>query len=286
MTRMSISRSLIGSAVVLAALVAFAQTQKRILLVDKESNVEITGYTGFNVKYLGDGRSKIVAPGNPLLLTWTRNQMTLKTPLFEGFVRQGKGQALELESATMPKGFDMDLKRASSLNASKELQTIHIDAGSGGYESVSQKVTVNGGAHFDRKDPAAKQDMTLKGASGSFNLYAADRPEATRTPLRAATLTGSVVMTMKSVRKEKDVPIETNIRATSDKLTYDDMAGTITLTGNVLVKGNDPALYGEITADRVTFTLDKAGNVNEIDVDGSPAISKIETKPRSGGGGR
>lgn len=261
-----------------AALVS-AQQAKRILLVDKESNVEIVGYSGFNIKYLGKGRSSVTATGKPLVVNWTTQEMNLKTSRFVGTVAQGEGRSLELESATLT-GVDMLLKRASAAAGSTAKQELVMTGESGTYTASTSTLKLLGGIKIERKDPAAEQSMTLTGASATIILYPNPLPKGARSAMKSGEVAGPVRIEVNSVRVEEGKKLASKIVATGNRLDLSDPDSTMTLTGNVRITGNDPALMGDVTANKVTMKFDAKGNLEEIDAVGEPTNAKLGIPPK------
>lgn len=258
-------------------LASLAQNAQRVLLKDKDSSVVITNYTDFVVKRLSAKSTRVVANGTPLIVTWSRDGMVMKAASFDGTVATPEKGKLELETAALTKGVEVEVTRGTDLKRKLEL-----NAGSARYVAADLSLTLQSGLHLVSTDSKGLQKVDVKGSAGKFTLYANPAPKTARSIVKSGSISGGVTFVMTS--KAADGSSGT-ITATCQTVTMDDAEGKVTLQGNVDITGDDPILVGDIKANRVEILLDAQGTPDEIRVFGTPASTAVGKKSTPPGGG-
>jgi hypothetical protein len=269
-----------ATAALATVVLAGGAAQSRLNLVDKETSVDIVARVGILIQALDEQRTKVTAKG--VQANWNRRNLELTTPEFVGVVRQASGQQLILETATMKGPLKVVIERQSSIQVSSQSQTAVLNASGGDYSAAKNQIDLDGPVTIDQSDPAAQQSMSIRGTSGSVGLYASPAPAGARTAVRTASMRGPVAMEMSRMRKTSAGSQKTNVDVRADRLDYDDLTGTFTLTGNVVAKGNEPALFGTLTGAKMFIRLDKAGNIREVETVGEPGTASIKQPPTGG----
>ncbi len=257
---------------------------------DKARNMVVRNIGGWRTERADPKKKELIQffakalPNKKLEATWKKQRILIIALSINGTMRYD-GQTLELLSATMTGGVETTVARDSVEPGAKEPQITKIDSPAASYEAGTATLTASGGLTLTNTDKSAARSLTIRGANGTIGLTDV---KAKATGIEDATINGPVTMEMTGLRQEKDpktgkpIKVSYTVTGRSDKLVYSASKRTVTLTGNVIVTGDDPMLGGDLRATRAVLTLDADGELVSVDFDG-PGETVLKDKK---GGGR
>lgn len=265
------------SLAVLASTALAAQDQPS-RFVDKEGNMSLENVGPWQLRFPSRSTAGFRAAGfkgGKLTGKWKGQGLTIVTTNLTGSAAVS-GSSLTLKSATMEGGFTLTSTQGESVTT--------INGTSADYDAAKNEVETKSAVTINQKDNTRGTTMVAKGAGAKVNLNQMENG-----PLKGVselTLAGPVTMTITGQREDEDPKTKKprklpfRLDAKGNKLVYTASNREITLTGNVVVNGDDPVFGGDIRANRAVFVLTAAGEVESIDLDGPG-----ETEFRKQGGG-
>lgn len=266
-----------------AALASLAVAQQEFTFRNKEGTLRITGYT--QVKFTRVAKSadrvafKLAAP-NAITGVWTKQDLTLRAKQFEGVAARG-----EIESALLSGGVVATATRPSKVQG--QTQTVVAKAETAQFNGATNRLALDGGVTIDDEDQGTDSIFRAKGAQGWLVLTDAQEKGA-KGRIQSAALEGSVRLDLSSLRTVTEKGRRSQVRytlvATGSRVDFKllpsgENYGVVTLSGNVVITGNDPILFGQITgASKVVITLDSEKQPVDIESEGAPTTTTITQK--------
>lgn len=194
--------------------------------------------------------------------TLTSADETFKSSSITVSLVGGTGKAFEWRVAETGGPFTYDRKDAQG--------DLRVTSGRGRYEAREEGplLTLQAGVDISQEvgSPNAYR-VTMKGQTARVHQTVAG-------DLARAAVSGGVAFTYKSNTGDTMV-----VSGSCDEGVYQPSNRRITLSGNVVLKGNTDVLMGEMTASEIVITLNEKGEVQSVDIQGEPATSKVRNTP-------
>jgi lipopolysaccharide export system protein LptA len=219
---------------------------------------------------------------------WDAQNMTIRAKQIEGSSRR-VGNKMELENAELTGGVTVTMTRPSARRGATQRQTVTTKADSMDLNGNTNTLTMKGGVTMTQDDPGAESSMTATGATGVAVLTDAEDKNA-KGPVQSANLSGNAKITVNSARTVTEGgqrrKVQYQIVSTASRVQFQLLKtgqdyGTITLTGNVVIAGNDPILFGEMRGyDRVVITLDSEMQPVDIEAGEGRGTTTVTQKGR------
>lgn len=226
---------------------------------------------------------------------WDTQNLKIRAKAIEGSARKG-GQGSELEQAVLTGGVTANIVRPSSIRGPGK-QTVVVTADRMDFNGNTNRMDLTGGVEVNQDDPAAKSSMTAMGPKATVVLTDAQDKSSKEKPIQSAALSGGAKITFTSVRLVSEraqgkPPIKKEVRftlvATASSVDFKVLKsgqdyGTVSLSGNVVVTGNDPILFGEMKGyQRVVITLD--AEMQPVDIEAGEGRGSTTVTQKRGGG--
>jgi hypothetical protein len=270
-----------------------------LLFQGKQGEMKLSGFQPFRATRISKDPERWslhmeAAGSNPIVGSWSEQKLTIRARVFDG-IAERTTRGMELETAKMSGGVTMITDRPSSKAGASQAQTITLTSPSVDFNGATFQADLKGGVTIDQKDPAAQVTLLATGANGSVVL--SDPATAARNkPLQSANLTGNARITLNAIRQVTDrtggTPKKVNrpyqIILTGNRVQFvaskaADEYGTVTVTGNVDVKGDESVLFGQASGiQKLTVTFDAEMQPSSVVADGDPVRTTVTER----GGGR
>lgn len=254
-------------ALVLLPICAFAQNTSKIVFTDKSGEMVLDNISSISTRLTGQDMIHFRAVGHKLHGSWASLKMSLTAEAIEGDARRSS-TGLMLQGATVSGGVHLTMNRG--------LQVITADSKSAVVTSSGDKmhVDMDGGVVIDSRNASAGESVHATGSTGSVTVSQANG-------MGNATLTDPVKVDM-TRRLQGGAPAHLVARSKRLDINREASPATITLTGDVSIQGNDPALAGDLRAGKVIITLDDKGQPVGMDATGEPGVTRIKKRGRGG----
>lgn len=267
-------RPLVLVALLLAGVIVAAPRQSTPRIEDAQGRaVEITNYTSWRAEKTKDGRVRLTvsARNGKVTANWKLEGLRLEA---KELVMIATQKDFRLISADLTGGISVTSRRPST--AAGETQTVDIDAPSATYTAADQKVEVSGAFKVARVDGGTGEKMNASGSGGTVTLT----PRGTsKNGIQEALVRGPVVFSMVGRREEEGKKVSYTLNGRGNRLTFNDAARQAVLSGNVTLSGDDPTVAGNMTGiEKAVITLDAAGEIDSIDMEGNPGSTVIDPK--------
>lgn len=292
-----LGRLLVGCTPVLVAALALGQGQS-FLFKDRDGKMTISNMGSWRATLDKNDPDLIHFRGRALAGelegVWDVQKLRVRAKAIEGTARKGAGPS-QLEQAILTGGVTSTITRPSSIKGGGN-QTVVVNSDRMDFDGNSNRMDLTGGVKVNQDDPAAKSTMTATGAKATVVLTDAQGQGAKDRPIESADLTGSAKIVFTSERtvtqREKSGPVKKRVEftmtATASRVDFKVLKGgkdygTVTLTGSVVVTGNDPILFGEMKGyERIVITLDS--EMQPVDIEAGEGRGTTTVTQKKGGG--
>lgn len=152
-------------------------------------------------------------------------------------------------------------------------------------EYATPKISASGGVHLEARDPVAKSNLVADAKSISVTLGNTPGVKAgsTLSIIKTAYMQGPLKMVFTSTQAGGTPSKST---ASADKAEYDSVDGLVTLTGNVKITNENPALFDApavATGEKATINL-RPGKEGEsafrFRIESTTGMSRVEVTPK------
>ncbi len=278
-------KALIPTATILLIAAAAAQTGQKPVLTSKDLTVWAKNWSS---EGLGENRFRFTAQGNPVTATAQPDNRTLKALKIVGeIMRVDTGGKLILDTAELTGNVYVKLSKPSESGEKDATLTTELKASSANYTREGEKWTLHNGVSVYQTDPSISRVVDIKSKEGTVNLFGTDKPKKTRFPVKNGSLSGGVTFTIKGRYRETDEKTKQSkwvvftTTGSSDRMVLDEADGTLTLIGNVDVKGDAPVFMGDMSGSKITITFNADGKPIKVegDADDEPGTTVIRKKP-------
>lgn len=259
-------RSKVIALALVASAFAIAQQDKPSSFKDKAGNMSLANVGPWQLRFPDRTTASFKASGfkgGKLTGTWKSQGIQIVSVGLSGKAKVN-GNQLTLESATMTGGYTMTSTKGESVST--------VSGPSAEYNAVEESVETVNPVHIVTSNAKTGSTMDAKGSSAK--VFLSKDQKGPLEGVSSATMQGPIIMVLTGTREEKDEKtgkVKTmpfRVDAKGSKMTYSAQARTITLTGNVVVNGDDPVFGGDIRANKAVITLTEKGEVESIDMDG------------------
>ncbi len=252
---------------------------------DKSGNMSVRNADSWLVEQLDD-KFRFLCTGKPLIAAWQRQGLEVRSARLSGEAASRESGETALLTADLDGGVEAALVRDSSEPGADSKQRIRITGPKASYLASEERWTLPSGFDMTRSDPGAGQSNELRAGRGVVHMHPSSGRAEKRWPFRQADLTSDVRFKFVSRRRvavaNKPGQFESRqytVQGRADRLTYEDSSGTLTLTGNVQLDGDDPTVMGELEAASAVLTLDDRARVKRIELKGEPGRSRLHIPP-------
>lgn len=267
-------KAALGAVIMATAFAAISGGQGKIV-----SKNEFIDFGSFNVKLLPNKKVRLTMLGAPRVVAKFENpRLDLNVAKFEGILFRDAKNILVVEEATFSGDVQATITAPSAKSATA-YQTAKIESALVHFASSNSTFTSPGKLTITRTDPSAGEVLTMTGNSGWLRTFAQRPSTASKLGFESAELNGSVQFKLVDSLDENGKPLSATIFGRASRATYDHKASKIVLSGNVHLDGDHPLMIGQIDAAKVELILDVNGEVEEIDVTGTPATATMGMKP-------
>jgi hypothetical protein len=265
---------LVLSALLLVGILMAAPRQGTPKIEDAQGRaVEITNYTSWRAERTKNGliRLTVRAANGKVTANWKLEGLRLEA---KELVMLATQKDYRLISADLSGGISITSRRPSTVAG--ETQTVDIDAPSASYTTADQKVEISGAFKVARTDSGTGEKMNASGSGGTVTLT----PRGTsKNGIQDALVRGPVIFSMVGRREEEGKKVNFTLNGRGNRLTFNDAARQAVLSGNVSLSGDDPTVAGNMTGiEKAVITLDAAGEIDSIDMEGNPGSTVIDPK--------
>lgn len=257
---------------ILAPLLVLAAQDVAINFQDRARNMTLKRFDGFLITTQQDGSLAFSGTGKPAVGEWRSQGLTITANAWKGRAEKGDGKAYLLQRA--------EVEGAVVVEASSSGRPVTVRTPKATFDAKGRRIDCPGALTIEQA--TANGTLTAQGSSGYAELYES-RPETAPTLVRRSGLAGPVHLEMRTKRVVDGVERVQTLTGDAAKLEYDAAARTVTLSGGVLLQGDDEAMAGDARGSRAVITLDSAGKPLSIEMVGDPGVSHLS---RAGGGGR
>jgi lipopolysaccharide export system protein LptA len=265
---------LVLSALLLVGILMAAPRQGTPKIEDAQGRaVEITNYTSWRAERTKNGliRLTVRAANGRVTANWKLEGLRLEA---KELVMLATQKDYRLISADLSGGISITSRRPSTVAG--ETQTVDIDAPSASYTTADQKVEISGAFKVARTDSGTGEKMNASGSGGTVTLTPRG---TTKNGIQDALVRGPVIFSMVGRREEEGKKVNFTLNGRGNRLTFNDAARQAVLSGNVSLSGDDPTVAGNMTGiEKAVITLDAAGEIDSIDMEGNPGSTVIDPK--------
>ncbi len=235
---------------------------------DTQGNMSLTNLTRWISKRAAAKTIGFEGAGRPFLGVWKSQGMRVNGNTLSGTAVEGS------------KGYYL-----SKLDAAGNVRVALVPVG----RNVKQEETIITGSRFEFEGNETDGKATLTGGVRVVNrvgiqreiIFTGTRADltlnlrpGTETPVTLAQVAGPI--TFRLVDKERPKVLVVDGSASRVDYKPNENGSTVTLTGNVIVKGEEGSGGGEMSADRVVIELDAKGEVTSMTAEGNPGSGTFQ----------
>jgi hypothetical protein len=292
----------------LVAALFLAGAQGRTLYEDPTRSIRIYGYTTAEGGTNANGDFEFQMSGNPATVESRLQGMTLQGSKASGVVAPARSEkepafiksltvdgpaVLTLDSAMMYQAqretaalFKTKAPDAPTSTDTAKLTTdrfIYSGTGTKGVFTIPDPFQIEARSEGQTPSLQYQQSMTATGSKATINL---DPAALSTIPIQTGTISGPVkVQIDRTETATGKAPERTLLNGEADQVELDlKSQRTITLTGNVKVRGESGLYLGTSEGDTVVIFLDESLKPIRVRVTGSPTKSTLRDKSAGGGG--
>lgn len=231
----------------ITGLASFAAAQQLFTYRDPHGDLSVRAKSGL-VQQVSSQKLHLELRGSPVVLESRTDGLKISAPTLNCDATVAKTTQLDRAVA----GGGMRAVKTTSTG------TTEITGRSATYSGGTQASSIKVSGSVTIRSTTGSRVTVVTGSSGTAELTAGKT--ATGSGLRRASLAGPVKV---EARQDNG----SSLVATGSRLDLDNVAHTITLTGNVSVTGKGPSALGELRgADRATLLLNSNGEVSSVRV--------------------
>ncbi|MBI1756243.1 MAG: hypothetical protein HYR64_03950 [Fimbriimonas ginsengisoli] len=243
-----------------ATAVAFAQT--RINFSDKSGNMTIRNFTSWSSRMGDKDHMHFKGAGKPLHGTWKEENVEVDCQQMEGDAQRLEGKFRLTHAVLTGSVKVVQIKGAQTVTSWSD--TAVIDR-----EGEVTRIELTGRSRMESQGPGKGESSSAKGDLGALVVG--------EQGLRTATLTGNVSLQMKRVGSDgQPLTLDGKCRRLDADLVSS--PATLTLSGEVVLTGNNPAMAGDAHADKAVITLDADRQPVGIDLTGEPGQTRYSER--------
>jgi hypothetical protein len=292
----------------IAAILLIATMQGRTLYEDPTRSIRIYGYTEAEGGTTAQGDFEFKMIGKPAVVESRLQGLMVSGPSIAGTVAPGPspGEPAFIRDLAIDGGaklrLDSDLRYQGLVETSKRLGTpvpgvpptkdvailqaprfAYVGTSASGTVTIPDPFTMEANSAGKAGEGTFTQSITATGTKGTLQIVPQDSDQL---PIRTGEISGPVQVDV--VREEahpgKPAPEVTRINGVADGITFDlREQRTITLRGNVRIRGESGLYLGTSEGDMVVITLDETLKPIRIRVTGDPTKSTLREKGPGGG---
>jgi lipopolysaccharide export system protein LptA len=286
--KLAFTLTALGSAALL-----YGKTAEPIIYQGASEQAAIEKVTGIDqTRVEKNGRFLLTAkPGERLHWVSSAKHMDIECKRIEGkAVKAASG--ITLDNAVLTGGVTAVITRSSAAGSTQTTVT----GDSAEFKGDTNHIHVLGGVHVNSIGPGSDRSTVLTGSTADLTL---SKTGSSDDPLQLAVVEGPVNFEMHGMRTNSDegqapTRVPFTVKGTSDHMVYSALAHTITFTGDVHIKGDDPSFIGDQRVAKEVINLAKDNSIESVDSEGGPGetiinvidIPKGVKKPAKGGGGK
>ena len=278
------NRIILISPILTVTALVFA-VQGRINLQDKAGNMEVRGGTSFIIEAIeNSSKVKFIGKGNPIVAEWKKDGMLVESQNLEAIADRPAVGRYNVESAI--------LQGAVHAKQKTNAQLVEIWSNDANYTASNETWDLNGNVRVEQSDSVKGTSSKMSGTKGTIVLYARGEKTSPRGRIKTANVTGPVTFEVHSKRmvQVSSNPPKSELKPTvvtgkADRMDFDNVQGTVTLTGNVFISGDDPVVPGDMEATKATVFLDETGGVKRIELEGEPGVTRLKRPAKGKRGG-
>ncbi|MBX3118479.1 MAG: hypothetical protein KF784_05400 [Fimbriimonadaceae bacterium] len=272
----------LASIVLIAA--AVAQTSQKPILSSQNLKIYAKNWSS---EAIGENKFRFTAEGNPFSAVSDLDGRTIQAQKAVGDVIRSTNGGITLDAATLTGGIYVKQVKPSESGIKDAVSTTELRSTSAEYTRSGEQWVLHGGIAVDQEDPSISRVVNIKGREATVGLFGDDRPKQTRFPVKTGTISGNVTFLIKGRYRSTDEKTKATTwekfttHGNADKMVFNEAAGTLTLIGNVVVKGDAPVFIGDMTGSKITITFDANGKPVKVEgeADDKPGTTVIKTKP-------
>lgn len=259
------------------ALVGIAAQQ--VVFEDKAENMRLEGLTSWRVQRLDAKRLRFEGAGRPFVGSWRDQGLRIKGNRIDGEARRGQGGALALSKADVTGSVQGTLTRTApdGVTRTTELTSPRLT-----YNADTNRVAVTGGAVVTSRTSDGMSQSRLSGASATLDL---NDPKASPSwPIAQGVVQGPVTVTFERLDRSAAGPARrVTLRATCDRVEFNDAERTLKLIGNVKLDGDDELTGGSVRGvSLATIRLTAKREIDEIVFEGAPGVTTYQERTTGG----
>lgn len=279
------------------ACAAVARQGQEFFFRDRDGSMKLTNASSWKATRDKDDPNRFSfsasAATGVLVGTFEGQRLTLRSKSIEGKARKRETKT-ELEEAKLKGGVTANSVRAPRAQGVPP-QTVSVACETLDFDGGTMKMDLAGGVTVEQDDPATESKLVAKGPTG-FVVLTPVEDKAAKGPVQEASLQGGVRIVLTSTRVVTERPpgkpavrkkVAYQVVATASRMDFRLFRegrdyGSITLSGSVVVTGDDPILFGEMKGyQKVVITLD--AEMQPVDVEAGEGRGTTTVSPKGGG---